>query len=122
MPSEFNQLTGMQHRITVAYNPQSNELVKRSHRTFEDMICKQVTPPDVNCLEILDCIICYQSTQAFFYKNKSFQDIIWTWAKAAKLNGLWNLKRQSISSISSSNGRAIGVKIMWTEDWGNAFY
>ena len=55
--SEFYQLTGTQHRITGAYHPQSNGLVERSHRTIEDMIHKQVTPPDVNWLEILGSVL-----------------------------------------------------------------
>ena len=55
--SKFYQLTGTQHRITSAYHPQSNGLVERSHRTIEDMIHKQVTPPDVNQLEILDSVL-----------------------------------------------------------------
>ena len=54
---EFYQLTGTQHRITAAYHPQSNGLVERSNRSIKDMIHKQVTPPDVNCLEILDCVL-----------------------------------------------------------------
>ena len=55
--SEFYWLTGTQHRITTAYHPQSNGLVERSHRTIDDMNHKQVTPPDVSWLEILDSVL-----------------------------------------------------------------
>ena len=55
--SEFYQLTGTQHRITAAYHPQCSGLAERSHRTIEDMIHKQATPPDVNWLEILDSVL-----------------------------------------------------------------
>ena len=55
--SEFYQLTGTQNRTTAAYHPKSNGLVERSHRTIEDMIHKQVTPPNVNWLEILDSVL-----------------------------------------------------------------
>ena len=67
--SEFYQLTGTQHRITSAYHPQSNGLVEMSHRTTEDMIHKQVTPPDVNWLSEYPGVV---------QQNKSFQDLIWT--------------------------------------------
>ena len=36
---------------------QSNGLVKRCHRTIQDMIRKQVSPPDVNWMEILDSVL-----------------------------------------------------------------
>ena len=55
--SEFYQLTGTQHRITAAYHLQSNGLVERSHRTIEDMVHKQVTPSDVNWLEIINSVL-----------------------------------------------------------------
>ena len=55
--SEFYQLTGTHHKVTAAYHPQSNGLVERSHRTIENMICKQVTHPDVNWLETIDSVL-----------------------------------------------------------------
>ena len=78
--SQFYRFTGTQHRITAAYHPQSNGLVERSHRTIEDMIHKQVTPPDVNWLEILDSVLfAIRVSQALFNQNKilsrSYMDV-----------------------------------------------
>ena len=104
----------MQHRITAAYHPQSNGLVKRSHRTIEDMICKQVTPPDVNWLEILDSIL-FAIRVSMYYSTKtsSFQDLTWMHEPKLPFEMDYEIKKGNpvAPSVQAMEG-AMGGKIM----------
>ena len=77
------------------------------------MIHKQVTPPDVNWLEILDSVLfAIRVSRHCSTKSSPFRILYGHEPKLPSEMDYEIKKRQSSSSISSSNGRAMGGKIM----------